>query len=76
MIKVCDDGSLTFFYCQSDMRVSLSNKMGGCKESRDTCNSTSCRGYEVDIMHFSVGNSIPGRLYGGELINADGQGNK
>ncbi|KAK4402124.1 hypothetical protein Sango_0953100 [Sesamum angolense] len=38
--------------------------MGGCKESPDTCNSTSCRGFEVDIMHFSIGNSIPGRLYG------------
>ncbi|KAL3813282.1 hypothetical protein ACJIZ3_014550 [Penstemon smallii] len=34
-------------------------EMGGCKESPDTCNITSRRGYEVDIMHFSIGNSIP-----------------
>ncbi|KAK6159808.1 hypothetical protein DH2020_003189 [Rehmannia glutinosa] len=47
--------------------------MGGCKESPDTCNSKNCRGYEVDIMHFSVGNSIPGRLYGGNSINGEGK---
>ncbi|KAL3843545.1 hypothetical protein ACJIZ3_000948 [Penstemon smallii] len=50
--------------------------MGGCKESPDTCNSTSCRGYEVDIMHFSIGNSIPGRLYGGYSIYGDSNGDR
>lgn len=49
------------------------NKMGGCKESSDTCNSTNCRGYEVDIMHFSIGNSIPGRLYGGNSVKEEGK---
>lgn len=49
--------------------------MGGCKESPDTCTNKTCRGYEVDIMHFSVGNAIPGRLYGGNPIdNRDGNG--
>ncbi|CAA3020763.1 domon-like ligand-binding domain-containing precursor [Olea europaea subsp. europaea] len=43
--------------------------MGGCKELPGTCNNKTCRGHEVDIMHFSIGNSIPGRLYGGN--NAD-----
>ncbi|KZV14080.1 hypothetical protein F511_44465 [Dorcoceras hygrometricum] len=47
------------------------HNMGGCKESPDTCNSTSCRGHEVDIIHFSLGNSIPGRLYGEDLINVN-----
>ncbi|KAG8369073.1 hypothetical protein BUALT_Bualt15G0112300 [Buddleja alternifolia] len=49
------------------------HNMGGCKESPDTCNSTNCRGHEVDIMHFSIGNSIPGRLYGGDSVNGVGQ---
>jgi hypothetical protein len=50
-------------------------KMGGCQESRNTCNRTSCHGYEVDIMHFSIGNAIPGRLYGGNPIDSrDGNG--
>ncbi|KAL2514032.1 heme binding [Forsythia ovata] len=48
------------------------HNMGGCKESPDKCNNKSCRGYEVDIMHFSIGNSIPGRLYGGNPIKGDG----
>ncbi|PIN10060.1 hypothetical protein CDL12_17351 [Handroanthus impetiginosus] len=52
------------------------HNMGGCKESPKTCNSTSCRGYEVDIMHFSIGNSIPGRLYGGNSINGEGKANR
>lgn len=51
------------------------HNMGGCKESPDSCNDKSCRGYEVDIMHFSIGNAIPGRLYGGNPIdNRDGNG--
>ncbi|KAF2325065.1 hypothetical protein GH714_022558 [Hevea brasiliensis] len=37
--------------------------------------SKTCKGHEVDIMHFSIGNAIPGRLYGGNLIdNSDGNG--
>ncbi|CAI9769376.1 unnamed protein product [Fraxinus pennsylvanica] len=42
--------------------------MGGCEEMPGTCNNKTCRGHEVDIMHFSIGNSIPGRLYGGNPI--------
>lgn len=53
------------------MSFSSLYKMGGCKESPDTCNRTSCRGHEVDIMHFSLGNSIPGRLYGEDLTNVN-----
>ncbi|XP_051146848.1 uncharacterized protein LOC127262272 [Andrographis paniculata] len=49
------------------------HNMGGCKESPNTCNSTSCRGYEVDIMHFSIGNSIPGRLYSSNSVNGEGK---
>ncbi|KAK3022764.1 hypothetical protein RJ639_046727, partial [Escallonia herrerae] len=51
------------------------HNMGGCKESPDSCTSQSCHGYEVDIMHFSVGTAIPGRLYGGNPVdNRDGNG--
>ncbi|KAG5525448.1 hypothetical protein RHGRI_031939 [Rhododendron griersonianum] len=51
------------------------HNMGGCKESPGTCTSKSCRGYEVDIMHFSIGNAVPGRLYGGNTLdNAEGYG--
>lgn len=50
--------------------------MGGCTYLTDSCTNKSCRGHEVDIMHFSIGNAIPGRLYGGNLIdNSDGNGN-
>lgn len=51
------------------------HNMGGCKESPGTCTNKSCRGYEVDIMHFSIGHAVPGRLYGGNpLDNSDGNG--
>ncbi|KAJ6400944.1 hypothetical protein OIU84_016379 [Salix udensis] len=51
------------------------HNMGGCKEGTDACNKKTCKGHEVDIMHFSVGNAIPGRLYGGNpLDNGDGNG--
>ncbi|KAE8009330.1 hypothetical protein FH972_005774 [Carpinus fangiana] len=51
------------------------HNMGGCSEGRDTCNNKSCKGHEVDMMHFSIGNAIPGRLYGGNPIdNRDGYG--
>ncbi|XP_068663476.1 uncharacterized protein [Aristolochia californica] len=49
------------------------HNMGGCKETPDTCSNKTCRGHEVDIMHFSIGNAIPGRLYGGNpLDNGNG----
>lgn len=49
--------------------------MGGCEEAPNTCTSKSCHGHEVDIMHFSIGNAIPGRLYGGNpLDNSHGYG--
>ncbi|KAG9129779.1 hypothetical protein Leryth_015994 [Lithospermum erythrorhizon] len=51
------------------------HNMGGCKESPGTCNNKTCRGYEVDIMHFSVGSAIPGRIYGANPVdNRDGNG--
>lgn len=43
--------------------------MGGCKEGKDTCTNKTCKGYEVDLMHFSIGNAIPGRLYGGNNLD-------
>lgn len=49
--------------------------MGGCEEGPDACTNKTCKGHEVDIMHFSIGNAIPGRLYGGNPIdNRDGNG--
>ncbi|XP_057966725.1 uncharacterized protein LOC131156788 [Malania oleifera] len=51
------------------------HNMGGCKEARGSCTSKNCHGHEVDIMHFSIGNAIPGRLYGGNPAdNRDGNG--
>ncbi|KAL6968647.1 hypothetical protein U1Q18_034447 [Sarracenia purpurea var. burkii] len=50
------------------------HRMGGCIEAPDTCTSKTCHGHEVDIMHFSIGNAIPGRLYGGNPID-NGLGN-
>ncbi|XP_009409848.2 uncharacterized protein LOC135678998 [Musa acuminata AAA Group] len=50
--------------------------MGGCSNLPGTCTEKSCRGHEVDIMHFSIGNAIPGRLYGGNVVdNRKGNGN-
>ncbi|KAG5078809.1 hypothetical protein AAZX31_02G010800 [Glycine max] len=49
--------------------------MGGCKEHSTSCTDKTCKGHEVDIMHFSIGSAIPGRLYGGNpLDNRDGNG--
>ncbi|KAK9941494.1 hypothetical protein M0R45_007200 [Rubus argutus] len=51
------------------------HNMGGCKEGVDSCTNKTCKTHEVDIMHFSIGNAIPGRLYGGNPIdNRDGNG--
>ncbi|GLJ36099.1 hypothetical protein SUGI_0724170, partial [Cryptomeria japonica] len=49
--------------------------MGGCDEEPNKCSSKSCSGHEVDIMHFSIGTAIPGRLYGANIIdNFNGTG--
>lgn len=50
------------------------HRMGGCEQEPDSCNSKTCHGHEVDIMHFSIGNAIPGRLYGGNPVD-NGEGN-
>ncbi|XP_004309481.1 PREDICTED: uncharacterized protein LOC101311061 [Fragaria vesca subsp. vesca] len=51
------------------------HNMGGCKEGVDSCTNKTCKTHEVDIMHFSIGNAIPGRLYGGNpMDNRDGNG--
>ncbi|KAG6556314.1 hypothetical protein Mapa_002256 [Marchantia paleacea] len=51
------------------------HNMGGCTEKSDTCTSSTCAGHEVDIMHFSIGSAIPGRLYGANLLdNLNGTG--
>ncbi|URE19900.1 Fip1 motif [Musa troglodytarum] len=43
--------------------------MGGCPNLPGTCTEKSCHGHEIDIMHFSIGNAIPGRLYGGNVVD-------
>ncbi|KAK4775543.1 hypothetical protein SAY87_023504 [Trapa incisa] len=51
------------------------HNMGGCTEGMDSCTNKTCKGHEVDIMHFSIGSAIPGRLYGGNPIdNSQGNG--
>uniref|UniRef100_A0A0D6R9N7 Cytochrome c-552/DMSO reductase-like haem-binding domain-containing protein n=1 Tax=Araucaria cunninghamii TaxID=56994 RepID=A0A0D6R9N7_ARACU len=45
------------------------HNMGDCKETSESCSSKSCHGHEVDIMHFSIGTAIPGRLYGANIID-------
>ncbi|GKU87040.1 hypothetical protein SLEP1_g1495 [Rubroshorea leprosula] len=51
------------------------HNMGGCKEGPDSCTNKNCKGHEVDMMHFSIGTAIPGRLYGGNPIdNSNGTG--
>ncbi|KAH9290375.1 hypothetical protein KI387_034492, partial [Taxus chinensis] len=45
------------------------HNMGGCNEEPGDCSSKSCGGYEVDMMHFSIGSAIPGRLYGANIID-------
>ncbi|PKA54669.1 hypothetical protein AXF42_Ash000504 [Apostasia shenzhenica] len=51
------------------------HNMGGCKDMPGSCNNQTCRGHEVDIMHFSIGNAIPGRLYGSNMMdNSEGTG--
>ncbi|KAL8508331.1 hypothetical protein ACS0TY_018797 [Phlomoides rotata] len=36
------------------------HRMGGCEDGPDACTNKTCRVHEVDIMHFSLGNAIPG----------------
>ncbi|KAI4349752.1 hypothetical protein L6164_010312 [Bauhinia variegata] len=50
------------------------HNMGGCEEHSTSCTNKTCKGHEVDIMHFSIGNAIPGRLYGGNPVD-NGEGN-
>lgn len=50
--------------------------MGGCEEGKDTCTNKTCKGYEVDLMHFSIGNAIPGRLYGGNTVDIGNGGDR
>ncbi|MQM05913.1 hypothetical protein Taro_038730 [Colocasia esculenta] len=51
------------------------SNMGGCRKFGAECSSLSCQGHEVDIMHFSIGNAVPGRLYGSNPIdNQEGTG--
>ncbi|CAO2813115.1 unnamed protein product [Amaranthus hypochondriacus] len=52
------------------------HNMGGCKASPDSCTNKTCRGSEVDLMHFSIGTSIPGRLYGGNLVDVGTGGDR
>ncbi|EFJ30806.1 hypothetical protein SELMODRAFT_440403 [Selaginella moellendorffii] len=48
--------------------------MGGCSESLN-CSKQSCGGHEVDIMHFSISDAVPGRSYGANLAdNLNGTG--
>jgi hypothetical protein len=50
-------------------------QMGGCPELTMTCNSSTCSGHEVDLMHFYLNKAIPGRLYGSNLFdNINGTG--
>ncbi|CAK9868417.1 unnamed protein product [Sphagnum jensenii] len=51
------------------------HNMGGCPELTMTCNSSTCSGHEVDLMHFYLNKAIPGRLYGSNLFdNINGTG--
>ncbi|MED6169084.1 hypothetical protein PIB30_018006 [Stylosanthes scabra] len=50
------------------------HRMGGCSQDSTSCTNKNCKGHEVDIMHFSIGNAIPGRLYGGNPLD-NGKGN-
>ncbi|KAL5996445.1 hypothetical protein ACLOJK_026523 [Asimina triloba] len=78
-VKALHDGRDVFFLLQVQGEYAYTKglfiKMGGCEKDRSTCTSKTCQGHEVDIMHFSIGNAIPGRLYGGNPIdNAAGYG--
>lgn len=60
-IKKCPSVALMF---QIGDNATYHN-MGGCKEQKGSCTNKTCKGHEVDLMHFVIGNAIPGRLYGG-----------
>ncbi|KAK6941107.1 Cytochrome c-552/DMSO reductase-like, hem-binding domain [Dillenia turbinata] len=64
--KKCPSVALMF---QIGENASYHN-MGGCPEGTDSCTNKTCRGHEVDIMHFSIGTAIPGRLYGGNPVDS------
>ncbi|KAL3652933.1 hypothetical protein CASFOL_002614 [Castilleja foliolosa] len=51
------------------------HSMGRCEDGPDACTNKTCSRHEVDIMHFSIGDTIPGRLYSGNPIdNREGYG--
>ncbi|KAL9265011.1 hypothetical protein AKJ16_DCAP15700 [Drosera capensis] len=52
------------------------HNMGGCEQSPGACTDKTCKGYEVDIMHFSIGNAIPGRLYGSNRADVGSGGDR
>ncbi|CAH9082580.1 unnamed protein product [Cuscuta epithymum] len=43
--------------------------MGGCEEEPGSCSSKTCHGHGVDIMQFTIGDAIPGRVYGGNPVD-------
>ena len=67
-------GLLCVYFIFNILNVFLC-QMGGCKEEPETCSVESCEGHEVDLIHFSIGDAIPGRLYGGNIYdNVNGSG--
>ncbi|XP_030948011.1 uncharacterized protein LOC115972013 [Quercus lobata] len=69
--KKCPSVSLMFQIGDS----ATYHDMGGCSQGKGSCTNKTCKGHEVDIMHFSIGTAIPGRLYGGNLVdNSEGNG--
>jgi hypothetical protein len=71
-LHICTQHWQWLFRCFMHDRLHLffGLQMGGCPESSGTCNSTSCLGHEVDLMHFEVNKAIPGRLYGGNIFDS------
>ncbi|GBG65618.1 hypothetical protein CBR_g51501 [Chara braunii] len=43
--------------------------MGGCGSAFEECNSSTCAGHSVDVVHFKLETTIPGRLYGGNAVD-------
>ncbi|KAI9074936.1 hypothetical protein K1719_043099 [Acacia pycnantha] len=37
------------------------SELASCGEHASSCTNKTCKGHEVHIMHFSIGNAIPGR---------------
>ncbi|CAN4106541.1 unnamed protein product [Withania somnifera] len=63
------DGDYTYFegYSNKTASVAFMFQIGE--------NASYHRGHEVDLMHFSIGKAIPGRLYGGNQVDtSEGNG--